>query len=550
MVSFKGRMWIGFRSRIPGIALLLMVTFVGLASAASAFASNTYYVSKSAGSDANAGTSKSAPWAHIPGMASCTGSTHCGTYSPAPGDTFILMGCDVWTNSDLPVLWNWSGSSGSPITIGGEDKTWYNTTNCPSAWNRPVWNAGGAGLSPNVIFRAANSGNTAYGVLDNIEMKGMYCQASNSANPYYCGDATHSAAIDHIQCFEGCTNWTFSNNYLHGWSTTELQEEDNCTMFHGSSSMAGTVFTQNVIDGSDATTTCYGMYPSWPPVISNNVMHDLPNGLVGSAGSGNSSVISGNQIYNILQGISAHANALESTGTGTHYFYNNVIHDLAAGEALMIGNTNEVDYIWNNLWYNITGTPCNLSSCAGSMPEAPQDAGYTNMSIYAWNNTIVNGSGGGTPCFLSDSFSGTFAVVTIENTHCISSASIAASTSWGSVSPITPTLNNNVLMSPSTATSQGYTSSETYAYSPTAGTNGTVGKGKTICSVEKTCTGNFAALANDTNYACSQQTVNGVVQVVCPSRTVVPRQGSAGAYEYASSGSAPTAPTGLTAVVH
>src|ERR1035437_114357 len=76
MVSSKGRMWIGFRSRIPGIALVLMVALVGLASAASAFASNTYYVSKSAGSDANAGTSKSAPWAHIPGMASCRSEEH------------------------------------------------------------------------------------------------------------------------------------------------------------------------------------------------------------------------------------------------------------------------------------------------------------------------------------------------------------------------------------------------------------------------------------------------------------------------------------------
>ena len=526
MVSSKERMWIGFRSRIPGIALLLMVAFVGLASAASAFASNTYYVSKSAGSDANAGTSKSASWAHIPGMASCTGSTKCGTYSPAPGDTFILMGCDVWTNSDLPVLWNWSGSSGSPITIGGEDKTWYNTTNCPSGWNRPVFDAGKVALSPNVLFRAASGGNTAYAILDSIEMRGLACTGSCSGSQNFIG------------CYENCTNWTFSNLYLHGWN---IATDGNCNIFQGPPSSIGTVFTGNIIDGSDATgaspagATCYAIYPSFVPTISNNVIHDLANGIVGSAGSGNSVVISGNLIYNIKESnAGSHPNALEFVGGGTYYVYSNVIHD-NLGESLMFGNTGEVDYVWNNLWYNVLG----------NSPEGPQDSNETGITSTFWNNTIVPPSGG-TCIQYSGQTGGSFNSITIESNHCISTGSVASS----SFSGTSPTLNNNVLMSPTTAASQGYTSSQTYAYSPTAGTNGTVGKGKTICGVEKTCTGNFAALANDTNYACSQQTVNGVVQAVCPARPVVARQGSAGAYEYASGGSAPTAPTGLTAVVH
>jgi hypothetical protein len=429
------------------------------------------------------------------------------------------MGCDVWVANDLPVLWNWSGSAGKVITIG-VDKTWYNTSNCPSAWNRPVWDGQNASNSSQVFIRAGSSGDTDSVTLDNIEMKRLG------------GDSQSD-----IQCFNGCTNWTFSNLYIHAW---HVVTDGNCKIFQGSTSMAGTVYTQNIIDGSDATgaspagATCYAIYPGFPPTYSNNVIHDLANGIVGSAGSGKTSVISGNLIYNIKESnAGSHPNAVEFTGTGTHYFYNNVIHD-NVGEAFMFGNNNEVDYIWNNVWYNTLG----------NNPEAPQVPGQTNMTFSAWNNTIVATSGG--TCFQWNSGDGgTFTAVTIENTHCISTGNVASS-SWNGTAA---TLNNNVLMSPTTAASQGYTSSETLAYSPTASSKGTIGAGKTICGAEKTCAGNFAALANDTAYACMPQTVNGVVQAVCPARTVVPRPGDAGAYQYIAGDPPPNPPSGLTAQV-
>ena len=521
MVSSKGRMWIGFRSRIPGIALLLMVALVGLASAASAFASNTYYVSKSAGSDVNAGTSKSAPWAHLPGMASWTGS-----HTPTAGDTFVLMGCDVWVNSDLPVAWNWSGSSGNPITIG-VDKTWYNTTNCPSGWDRPVWNAQGAATG-NYMIRFAAVGNTSYGVLDNIEMKGLYCASPCSSGIWF------------TSCYEACSNWTISNNYFHAWN---IQYDNQCATFSSAPGSSGTIYTQNVVDGSDASPagTCEAIYPAFPSLITNNVIHDLPNGIVGSCGSGNTCVISGNLLYNATNSNGGnHCNMMEITGAGTHYIFNNVLHDASCvgGEALMLGSTGETSYVFNNLIYNISNFQA---------PNFPQTGTQAAVGLYFWNNTIVTGGVG--PCFYySGQTGGTLGTLVIQNNHCITTAASTV----GSLTGITissQTITPNTLMTPTTATSQGYTSSETYVYSPTAGTNSTVGAGTQICGVAKTCTGNFAALASDTSYSCTQQTVNGVVQAVCPARTVVPRQKSAGAYEYAS-GSAPTAPTGLTAVVH
>jgi hypothetical protein len=511
MMESKKAAQIALPSLVPGFALLGILIFVGLGSAASAFAQQTFYVSKSAGSDSNTAKSKSTSWAHLPGMASCT--SNCGSYSPVAGDTFILMGCDVWVNSDLPVNWNWSGSNGNPITIT-VDKTWYNASNCSSNWNRPVFD-GQNQTSPSNFFTLGPSSTVSYVVVDNIEMK------RGAAN-----------SLRYLNCGEPCANDTYQNMYLHAWGVVT---DGSCYL--ASLYGAGNTVQTSVIDGSDRTGdspaggTCYAFYPSLPN-IKNNIIHDVANGIVGRPNPG-PATISGNNIYNIiLSNSGSHANAVESVGADTWYFYNNVIHDFQ-GEAFFFGGSgsNGIQYVWNNIWYNSEG---------GSLPEG--DGGSGGFQFYAWNNTVVSAKGG--TCF-GYSKDAAFAAAVIENNHCISTGNVT-SASWGG---LTPTQNNNVLMSPATAAEQGYTSSENYAYSPTASTNGTVGAGKTICGVEQTCTGNFAALANDTQYACTQQTVNGVVQAVCPARTGVPRPGDAGAFQYVAGGSPPNPPTGLTAVV-
>src|ERR1700691_2228321 len=113
------------------LALLAAFFFAGSVSAA------THYVATS-GSDSNNGTSESTPWAHLPGMPTATGTA--GSYSAVAGDTFILRGCDVWYNSNFPLVLSKGGSSGNPVTIT-VDQTSYNTASSPSAWNRPVFDA-------------------------------------------------------------------------------------------------------------------------------------------------------------------------------------------------------------------------------------------------------------------------------------------------------------------------------------------------------------------------------------------------------------------------
>ena len=148
-----------------------------------------------------------------------------GSYSAVAGDTFILRGCDVWYNSpgtsNFPLVLNSGGSSGNPVTIG-VDQTWYNTTSCPSAWNRPVFDGhASAGSSTPTQIGGTTSGcvsgngnffvviNASYITINWVEMR----------NLYYANDAENS-------CYDQ-NGWflitnadyvTVSNGYEHDWS--------------------------------------------------------------------------------------------------------------------------------------------------------------------------------------------------------------------------------------------------------------------------------------------------------------------------------------------
>ena len=530
MVSFNERTWIGFRSGVLGLALLVVVTFVGLGSAASAFGANTYYVSKSAGSDSNPAQSKSAPWAHLPGMASCT--SNCGSYTPTAGDTFILMGCDVWVNGDLPVSWQWSGTSGNRITIT-VDKTWYNTANCPSAWNRPVWDLGKTG-SQTYFFNPSSSGVTHDYTLDNIEMKGIN-QPNGGSNISMIGNNGG-----------GSSNLSFTNLYIHGWN---VYADGGCNVF--GSDFGGTsniLYQYNIVDGSDRTGenpaggTCDAFYTSYQGVkILNNVIHDVTNGILPTTGV----EIGGNLIYNILTtNADNHCNAIETLGgDATYYIHDNVIHNengqCAGGETMFVGaNGNETDYIWNNVIYGLTNS-------SGTMAPPIMGAPTTGNSDYVYNNTIVVGTGATNACLgYSGQGSGTiFTIIDFRNNHCITSGSNAIDPTLATHSATTIS-SPNTLMSPSTATNQGYTASETFTYTPTSSTDGTVGAGTNLTS---NWPSGFST--NDTPYACtynsSAQTVN------CPARTMNARSGAwdAGAYEYNTGDTPPNPPTALTAIV-
>ena len=485
-----------------------------------------YFASQQSGaSDSNAGTSEASPWKNIPGMASCAST--CASNTPTGGVGYILRGCDSWLNTTLPINWNWSGSSGNPIYIG-MDKTWYNSSVCPSAWNRPIWNAQKEAIAGNNwFFNAAYNSQTSHVILDSIEMVELY-------------SATDVGA-DYIILYNGTVDWVFSNLYLHAWNIVD-DGEGSCRLIAGPTfmTMSGTTFTYNIIDGSDRTGennvggntgTCNGFAGNMGgATLTQNVVHDLVNPFlwVNESGNGNA-IISNNLVYNVVTSNGDnHCNAMEIEGGGTNYVFGNVIHDqnCPGGESMMFGGgSNETDYVWDNVLYNLS---------ASAPPTFPAQPGYTGISLYYWNNTVVTGSANS--CFTWSDNDATLTSLYIQNNHCITTAS-SVYTGGSGLTVGTLVDTPNLLQTPTQADTNSspqfdqYTSSETYVYSPVASTNSTIGAGTNLTS---SWPGGFST--NDTGYACTAQTVSTVLTVVCPTRTTNARPASGawdvGAYEF------------------
>ena len=101
--------------------LVFFLVVVGSAHAA------TYYVDFVGGNNANNGTSTSTPWKHAPGMQGATGGP--ASYSCTPGDTFVLKGGVSWDKTAMVWSWTCAGSSGSLVTIGSGDRSWFADVN-------------------------------------------------------------------------------------------------------------------------------------------------------------------------------------------------------------------------------------------------------------------------------------------------------------------------------------------------------------------------------------------------------------------------------------
>jgi hypothetical protein len=413
------------------------------------------YVS-AGGSDSNSGATKLLSWAHLPGSPLATGNA--ASQVPVAGDSYIFKGGDTWTNANFPITWSWSGGAGNVITIG-VDKTWYTG----GSWVRPVWDAGGVAISPKNVFMYMSSVN--YVTVGDLEMTGIY----------WTGVGTY-AQLGSISEY-GSDYLTYENLYIHNWThavgggTTDA----NLMMILGQTTspwcghclLTGSTI-QNADGGGDSGYATY----AWGGSVTNNVIHDVPNGVL-EEDAGTSAQIAGNLIYNIATSFSStHENAIETIGgtTTTIYIHDNVIGPNIVVESLMIGNTGETAYVWNNI-FNTLGSTVNS-------PTFPQTTGQTGMSIYFWNNTVAPAAG--YTCFAwVGGFGGTYNTIAIQNNHCITTNATLINIGF-SVS--TYTTGNNLLQTPTAATAQGYTSSSTYAYSPIGVTGSTCGAGTNLTS--------------------------------------------------------------------
>jgi hypothetical protein len=490
-----------------------------LVTLASVGVTNCYYIA-SAGSDSNTGTDEGHPWAHFPGMPTCT--ANCASTTPAAGDGFIFRGGDTWGTSNFGMRWQWSGSATNPIYIG-VDKAWSSG----GAWTRPIWTCGGAYCSANDgWYFESNSSNF---ILDSIEFTGGY--SNDNTGQYYVG---------------GCgPNQVYENNYMHGWTHLAGMTTNPGGIGFATgcgTNTSGLTIRYNVVDGSDTSRDMFTAVRLSAPILYGNVFRYVVSGATACGDNWHDNLVE----YLVSPPGGAHQDALYQylqCYSANSLIYNNVIRNTT-----FAGSGGSV-----KLWFNGNG-PCpfgsSASSCVGyafgnviynNLPGNMVDTGGHLSGVFygTWNffnNTVQCGT---------DSDMGVCAVgmntgATLNwyesNNHWIQS---------GTSSPLACTNNpggncsqtNDLLQTLAQANAQGYTSTSGDALEPTKATGGTVAAG---ANEQSHCTtiGSLnaaagAACQKSTGYACAYNTSNHTVS--CPATSEVLRPTSArwdvGAYQ-------------------
>ena len=174
-------------------------------------------------------------------------------------------------------------------------------------------------------------------------------------------------------------NLTLDNLYIHNWThgtsagTTDSSDLIAFTTYGTPPYCFNCTLQNSVIDNSDGDgSTCGsghsmcsgGGLRNWN--LQNNVIKSVVQGFISPIYARPSVlVISGNNMSNIdasfttpSQGVNApHPNCIETTGVvsgssggAALYVHDNYIHNISECEGMQVGNPNEDDYVWNNIW--------------------------------------------------------------------------------------------------------------------------------------------------------------------------------------------------------
>ena len=537
--------------------------------------SQTYYICAVTGSpcnasDSNAGTSKTATWLHSPGMKNC--SANCASHTITPGDAYIFRGGDTWhfgNSSATPyagVVTNcainntFSGglclaginknASSGPYIYYGVDQTWFSG----GSYTRPIFTADNP-LTPNpgvfgdyvgsCLYQVGTQNvlvwteTTKYIQLDGFELTGLCQQTANAP-----GD------VDTYIDTKSDANNIYSNLYIHGWTHLRFSASGspctgmcfNLTAFRGATSGGiGTLFTRDVVDGSDSDPSGLQFMFATGYSVIQNVFRYTAQGLPGPLHDWHENLL---EHWYCPGDNNAHPNFIESEGdaTGTNAVYNNVLRNIATDSGScpigsMVGlwflpPVGSTTYEFNNVLYNTPSTNIleyiNISNHSNN----------TGTQIY-FNNTLEDSQ---TSTMFGACFGATNPYTAANNHYIYDQANPYDSSCSSQQTTIT-----NKLMTHSSATSNGYTAGQTYAYSPTSSGSPTVGFGTnffgTYCATLTSSgpPGSGTACGFDTTYGVGYNATTH--SVIYPVRTAVGRPVSAawdvGAYQYSGGSSSP-----------
>jgi len=566
-----------------------------LVTLASLGVTNGCYFVAANGSDSNSGTSEASPWLHAPMMPNCSGNCltlqNTFTNQTAAGIGIILRGGDTWhlgNSSASPYTggtWEFNqypgayveGTASHPF-YAGYDVSWFsgssfarpiltednplcnastaNGTTCISttdSYGQPSFYVSScayqAGSSNNMIDLSS----LQYIIIDGFEMTGLCLSQAGQIQ----GNNTY------IRYGSAVAPIYLQNLYAHGSSHLRFQAlNGHCTsgqvctgifVFQGSVNVGsvGETVVFNVADFSDSdpggTNLCFGgfynaAYNAFRYTTDCNpgtlhVFHDNLYEYFFETGHANllediSEVSGANAIYN---NVFRHIETYVTSGGGvglwqapptsgtTDYIFDNLMYDVGSFEYINVGGTAGNNALGNYTFFNNTFQTNNAQPIL-------RCEGYTNGAVTDTNNHYID-----------------------DGTQYLGPCS-------------TLVTKTPLLMSNSTATSDGYTSSQAYAYSPTSSSSPTVGVGtnegtlngafclalSTAANSDSTLSDAATACLSDTRYACTYNTSNHTV--TCPARTAVTQPTSTawdiGAYKSnGTQASAPNPPSNLAAVV-
>lgn len=544
---------------------------------------NCYFIAAN-GSDANSGTSESTPWLHAPGMQNCSGN--CSASARVPGVGFIFRGGDTWhfgNSSASPYAGVVAGcAANGTVSAGlcindvlgtisnpiyyGVDTTWFTG----ASWVRPILTADNPPCNANTVngttcvsttdfygnqsfyvsgcpyqIGGSNSlvdvGSSKYVIVDDFELTGL-CQ-NHVGQP--------NAADIYVRYGSPQGPLYFLNLYIHGASHLQYAAKNGsagctssvvCTNLMtfaggaGTGASYGETVAKNVVDFSDSDPggqgTCFGTFYN----VAYNVFRYTTQCVM------HAHLFHDNLYEYFFE--NGHSNVLESLSdfTGTNAVYNNVFRhiEVAGGGGVglwLLPPVGTTTYVFNNVMYDVGGLEYNNIGNSG-----------TSLGTYTYfNNTFQ--SNVSQPIMRCDRLTGT--LNEINNHYIVDGSSYFISGCTGTVNTTTP-----LLMTNATATTNGYTSSQTYAYSPISPSSPTVRKGtntQSFCSALSTAAASDPTLSdaawacvNATPYACAYNTSSRTG--TCPVQTIAPRPTSAawnvGTYQYG-----PNSPSNLAVTV-
>lgn len=425
---------------------------------------NVYYISSGIGSDSNTQTqakSKTTPWAHAPKMLNFT-----GTYSHTAGDCFVFRGGDTWTASSFHMVVNVGGTSSAPDYYG-VDLTWF----AGGSFARPIFDMANTTPTGNSPIQAR----AQWIIFDNIELK-RYLIVSGINE---CADANMDLGTS------ASGNITVENMYIHDWTITSLVSGSTS---HGTGSICqngetGPINVNNVTM-SDAATTApvpFGACFRNLNEIKNSDCEHTGEGEVGLFGPIHDNIfanINGNAVAALDP--ANHTNILEPSPTcETPTIYNNLIHDTTSGVTIYICSRGQ---IYNNVMWNNSNFDIKLSGIGQPASDV--------LSIY--NNTVDCSNS--TPCVGMDSKGVMAGTLNLKNNHWITNGSPTCFGVSGCSAITTLHQSNNLLLTTSQATTNGYTIATKYKAFPAPGPTSTVAFGVNLTAQ---ATGSLAALALD-----------------------------------------------------